>query len=90
MALIGIPANGGTWRITQGLVDAVGVSPHLTSLHGVRETLSDAIVVLAHNVVPGESGGAAIDASGKVIGVIEGSNGTSVVLTPAADVMALQ
>jgi S1-C subfamily serine protease len=51
-------------------------------------TLGDAIIVtLAESkVLPGDSGGPAIDAAGNVVGIIEGGGGTSAILTPVADV----
>jgi S1-C subfamily serine protease len=69
----------------RGTVVATNQPQTLTSPQGLRETLSDTIEVAADGVSPGESGGPAIDAAGKVVGVIEGAGSGVVSLTPAAD-----
>jgi S1-C subfamily serine protease len=43
----------------------------LGSPQGLHETLSDTIEVAAAGVVPGQSGGPAIDSAGNVVGVID-------------------
>jgi S1-C subfamily serine protease len=57
--------------------------------NGSQETLTDAIVVDAPGVIPGDSGGPAIDATGRVVGVVEGSGDGRAYLTPVTDVPAL-
>ena len=57
--------------------------------NGSHETLTDAIVVTANGVIPGDSGGPAIDSAGRVIGVVEGAGGGRVYLTPAAQIASL-
>lgn len=86
VAMLGI--KGGADRqtnISLGPVIGVGKTATLSSPDGLHETLSDAIVVAASGVLPGESGGPAIDATGKLVGVIEGTGRGLVELTPVAD-----
>jgi S1-C subfamily serine protease len=96
LALIGIPAvsqnplsplvSEEATVITPGIV----LATHQTQqLDAGRETLTDAIRVAASGVVPGESGGPAIDAAGKVVGVIEGSGVGVATLTPVAHLTSL-
>ena len=62
----------------------------LTSATGAPETLRDAIEVAVPGVVPGQSGGPAIDSAGKVVGVIEGSASSGIAtLTPVTDLASL-
>jgi hypothetical protein len=55
----------------------------------VPETLTDAIRVTTSGTLSGESGGPAIDAAGKVVGVIEGGGFGFTTLTPVADLRSL-
>jgi S1-C subfamily serine protease len=101
LALIGIPVDSQAFplsgfgeegaTITPGIVLATHQTQQLTSADGGRETLTDAIRVAASGVASGESGGPAIDAAGKVVGVIEGSSplGGVTTLTPVADLTSL-
>lgn len=96
LALIGIPVTQafipgfqGYATVTRGIVLATHVTQQLTSADGKRKTLTDAIRVAAPGVLPGESGGPAIDAAGKVVGVIEGSRFGVATLTPVADLTSL-
>ncbi len=75
-------------QVTQGTITAVDVPQTLTD-GGSTETLSDAIQVQTSSIA-GESGGPAIDAAGKVVGVIEGGSqtGSATVLTPVSDLPA--
>lgn len=73
--------------VVSGTVTEVGAPRTLNAPlpeGGLQETLSDAIQVTATSE-PGESGGLAIDAQGKAVGVIEGSNAEGTVLTPVSD-----
>ena len=89
--LLGMPhyAVGAGVEPLAGTVVATDTSVTLTSEDGAQETLDDTIVVDANGAIPGDSGGPAIDASGRVIGVIEGGGGGQVYLTPASDVASL-
>jgi len=94
LALIGVPGTAGavgegTFRVARGRVIAIDQITRLTSAEGLRETLSDAILVSVSRVVAGESGGPAIDAAGKVVGVIEGYGKGVAILTPVSDVSGL-
>jgi Trypsin-like peptidase domain len=97
VALIGYSGQTGALRkkvdrplsAVPGIVTATNRPQTLTSPQGLRETLADTIEVAAPGVMPGESGGPAIDAAGKVVGVIEGTGEGFVALTPSADVIAL-
>jgi S1-C subfamily serine protease len=97
LALIGIPAVSQfplsglqpNATITRGIVLATHQTQQLTSAEGVPETLTDAIRVTASGVVSGDSGGPAIDAAGKVVGVIEGGGFGVATLTPGADLRSL-
>jgi S1-C subfamily serine protease len=96
LALIGIPGSlvpipgfQGWVTVTRGIVLATHQTQQLTSAEGVRETLTDAIRVTTPGVLSGESGGPAIDAAGKVVGVIEGSGPGVATLTPVADLISL-
>ena len=88
--LLGMPhdAVGASVEPLAGTVVATDTSVTLTAEDGAQETLDDTIVVDANGAIPGDSGGPAIDASGRVIGVIEGGGG-QVYLTPASDVALL-
>ena len=95
LALVGVPgatsaAGGDAFRVARGKVMAIDQTTRLTSVRGLRETLSDAILVSVSRVAPGESGGPAIDAAGKVVGVIEGYGNGVAILTPARDVSGLR
>lgn len=72
-------------EVTQGQVVAINVKQTLSG-EGSTETLADAIKVRA-SAIHGESGGPAIDAAGKVVGVIEGvdPSGAYATLTPVSD-----
>ncbi|MGO9957002.1 MAG: serine protease [Solirubrobacteraceae bacterium] len=93
VALIGFPGNADSataprqLMITTGTITEVDV-PRTVSAPlpegGLQETLSDAIVVTAGSE-RGESGGLAIDARGRAIGVIEASDATGTILTPVSD-----
>jgi S1-C subfamily serine protease len=61
-------------EVTQGVITAINV-PEQLSGEGAVETLSGTIVVRT-SVIHGESGGPAIDAAGRVVGVIEGTDDT--------------
>jgi S1-C subfamily serine protease len=61
----------------------------LYSANGSSENLNGTIVVAASGVAEGYSGGPAIDAAGRVIGVIEGGADGRVYLTPATEVASL-
>jgi S1-C subfamily serine protease len=95
LALIGVPGLSGfsgfqsRLEVVPGTVVATNRIVQLTSSAGGRETLTDAIEVTATGVVPGDSGGPAIDAAGNVVGVIEGSGPGVATLTPATDLMSL-
>jgi S1-C subfamily serine protease len=94
LALVGVPGTAGdstegTFRVARGSVIATDQTARLTSAEGLRETLSDALLVSTSGVVPGESGGPAIDTAGKVVGVIEGYRNGVAILTPAADASGL-
>jgi hypothetical protein len=72
-------------EVTQGMITAVNV-PQKLSGDGSVETLPDAILVRT-SAIHGESGGPAIDSSGRVVGVIEGGTdtGSAAILTPVSD-----
>jgi S1-C subfamily serine protease len=96
LALIGIPVTHafipgfqGYATVARGIVLATRATQQLTSADGQRETLTDAIRVAGPGILPGESGGPAIDAAGKVVGVIEGSGSGVATLTPVADLTSL-
>jgi S1-C subfamily serine protease len=94
LALVGVPGTvsadrEGTFRVARGTVTAIDQAARLRSAEGLRETLSDAIFVSVPRVVPGESGGPAIDGAGKVVGVIEGYSKGVASLTPVSDVSGL-
>jgi hypothetical protein len=93
VALIGFPGTQDSVTtarqvmVTTGTVTEVDTPTTISASMlegGLQETLSDAITVAATSE-PGESGGLAIDAQGKVIGVIEGGNGADTILTPVSD-----
>jgi Trypsin-like peptidase domain len=93
VALIGFPGIKGSITaprqvmVTTGTVTAVGTPRTLNAPlpeGALQETLTDAISVAAA-AKAGESGGLAIDAQGKVIGVIEGTNAEETTLTPVSD-----
>jgi hypothetical protein len=75
--------------ITPGIVLATHQTQQLLSAEGVPETLTDAIPVTTSGTLSGESGGPAIDAAGKVVGVIEGGGLGVTTLTPVADLRSL-
>lgn len=97
LALIGMPVLSqdplsgftSTATITRGIVLATHQTQQLMSAAGVPETLTDAIRVTDSGVVAGESGGPAIDAAGKVVGIIEGGGSGVTTLTPVADLKSL-
>lgn len=90
VVLLGFSGGGAAAPIPiHGVVAQTGRPATVTSPEGVHETLSDAITVTATGVIPGDSGGPAIDAAGNIVGVIEASNGRSAILSPAADYLAL-
>ena len=97
LALIGIPAASqfplsgfqANATITPGIVLATQQTQQLRSADGVPETLTDAIRVTTSGTLSGESGGPAIDAAGKVVGVIEGGGLGVTTLTPVADLRSL-
>jgi S1-C subfamily serine protease len=97
LALIGIPAVSQfplsgfqpNATIAPGIVLATHQAQQLTSAEGVPKTLTDAIRVTTSGTLSGESGGPAIDAAGKVVGVIEGGGFGVTTLTPVADLKPL-
>jgi len=97
LALVGIPALGPalgdlfTLQVTvvQGTVVVTNHPQVVTLADGGRETLTDAILLAAPGVVPGDSGGPAIDAADNVVGVIEGSGPGVAKLTPVTDLTSL-
>ena len=97
LALIGIPAVSQfplsgfqpNATIAPGIVLATHQAQQLTSAEGVPEPLTDAIRVTTSGTASGESGGPAIDAAGKVVGVIEGGGFGVTTLTPVADLKSL-
>jgi S1-C subfamily serine protease len=95
LALIGVPGLSGLsgfhsrLEVVPGKVVATNRTVQLTSPAGGHETLTDAIEVAAEGVVSGDSGGPAINAAGKVVGVIEGSGPGIATLTPATDLISL-
>jgi S1-C subfamily serine protease len=95
IALIGVPGLTGFSgfqsrpEVVPGTVVSTNRTVHLTLSAGGRETLTDAIEVRATGVVPGDSGGPAINAAGQVVGMIEGSGQGITTLTPATDLMSL-
>ena len=97
LALLGIPALpllGNPFKrqvtVVQGSIVATNHTQVLTSATGDHETLRDAIEVAVPRVVPGQSGGPAIDSAGKVVGVIEGSAASGIAtLTPVTDLTSL-
>jgi len=72
-----------------GTVTATGATVTLHAEDGGQETLTNMIVVSANGVIPGDSGGPAIDAAGRVVGVVEGAGGGNAYITPASQVSAL-
>lgn len=86
--ILGFPGPSGDFSASPGRVTAID-QKITTSEPGYRETLTDAIKV-SGAAYPGDSGGPAIDAQGKVVGVVEFANAarTTAYLTPAADVAA--
>ena len=96
LVLLGIPARsviGNPFMhqvaATMGNVVATNHAQVLTSAEGAREMLRGAIEVAVPGVVPGQSGGPAIDSAGKVVGVIEGSSPGIATLIPVADITSL-
>lgn len=95
VALIGYPVGppsypgkvGRPLVAVLGTVLATGRQVTLPGENGTVETLSGAIEV-SGGVGPGASGGPAIDATGSVVGVIEGGNQSATYLTPAAAIGA--
>lgn len=91
VALIGYPVGppnypgkvGRPLVVVSGTVIATGQHATLRDDNGLIETLTDAIEV-SGGIGQGSSGGPAIDATGSVVGVIEGTNGTATYLTPAS------
>jgi S1-C subfamily serine protease len=97
LALVGIPALGPALgglftlpvTVVQGTVVATNHPQVVTLADGGHETLVDAILVAAQGVVPGDSGGPAIDPAGNVVGVIAGSGPGVATLTPVTDLTSL-
>jgi S1-C subfamily serine protease len=98
VALIGIPVlsqdplsglQRTTTSATRAVVTATNEIQDLTSADGVRHTLTDVIRVTAPGVLNGESGGPAINAAGKVVGVIVGSGSGVATLAPVAALTSL-
>ena len=97
VVLLGIPGSppnedSETATISSGNIIATNGTATLTKHDNLTgetsaETLNDAIAIDAP-ASAGESGGPAIDAAGKVVGVIEGGNSSVTYLTPASDVAA--
>jgi S1-C subfamily serine protease len=83
LALIGFPGGESPAPVAvAGEVIATDQTVTLRSEEGPGETLSGGIAVDAVGAVHGDSGGPAIDAAGRVVGVIEGSDGTEAFLMP--------
>jgi S1-C subfamily serine protease len=89
VVLIGIPGDQATGDAFPEAVygTVVAVNKPVTLRGEKSERLADAIEVsiAAGNAVPGNSGGPAIDAAGKVVGVFEGATSRVAILSPAAD-----
>jgi S1-C subfamily serine protease len=90
VALLGVAgsANGTVTPLT-GTVTDTHSTVTLHAEDGAQETLTDAIVVSVNGVIPGDSGGPAIDGAGRVVGVVEGAGGGYAYLTPVSRVTAL-
>jgi S1-C subfamily serine protease len=86
VVLLGFPGGAvSSPNALHGTVVGTDQFVKLTSPDGLRETLYDAIAVAVSGAVEGDSGGPAIDADGKVVGVIEGIRRGVAYLTPVAD-----
>lgn len=81
-------SNGPSPEPVAGTVVATNTPVTLFGENGSSERLTDSIVVAATGAAPGYSGGPAIDASGAVVGVIEGAGDGRAYLTPTADIVS--
>jgi S1-C subfamily serine protease len=61
---------------------ATNTTQVLTSDQGMRETLNNAIEVAVPGIAQGQSGGPAVDAAGRVVGMIEGGASGFATLSP--------
>ena len=86
LALFGFPGGRGKLSVLSGTIIAVDKPATLTSRDGVREKLNDVISVDVEGLAPGDSGGPAIDARGKVVGVVEAGGTGFAYLTPASHI----
>jgi S1-C subfamily serine protease len=87
LVLLGFPGGAASEPdALHGTVIGTDQFVKLTSPDGLDERLDDAIAVAVSGAVEGDSGGPAIDADGKVVGVIEGIRRGVAFLTPIADV----
>ena len=85
LALLGFPGDRGELRVLNGTIIGVDRSAALSSREGLHERLNDVISVDVEGLAPGESGGPAIDSSGKVVGVVEAGGRGFAYLTPVRD-----
>jgi S1-C subfamily serine protease len=89
VVLLGIPGDQTTGNaFPEAVYGHVVATKQPVTLRGEQtERLNDAIEVsiAAGSAVPGNSGGPAIDAAGRVVGVFEGATSSVAILTPAAD-----
>ncbi len=90
VAMVSYPGDpGGTEDrpplVSNGKIAKTHLSARLTLDGGSQEVLPDSLAITGSGgALPGESGGPAIDSSGRVVGVIEGGNRTYTFLTPAS------
>lgn len=84
------PQAAGLATPISGTIAATGQTVTLSAADGLSETLTDAIRISTERdgVMPGDSGGPAVDAAGGVVGVVEGGGPGVAYLTPASDVMS--
>lgn len=86
VVLLGFPGGDTTRpRALVATVVATGRRAVLTSAGGLPEPLAGAIAVYVSGLLRGESGGPAIDADGRVVGVVQGGNRTIAYITPATE-----
>jgi len=89
IVLLGIPGDAQTAVAFPSPVygTVIATDRPVTLTGEPSESLADAIEVriAAGQALPGNSGGPAIDAAGKAVGVIEGASGGLAILTPATD-----
>jgi S1-C subfamily serine protease len=89
VVLLGIPGDKVTGNaFPEAVYGSVVATNQPVTLQGEQsEQLRDAIevAIAAGSAVPGNSGGPAIDAAGRVVGVFEGATSRVAILTPATD-----